>query len=400
MAQTPPTSPRGSATEVFWAFLKLGMTSFGGPVAHLGYFRAEIVERRRWIDESGFAGYVALAQLLPGPASSQVGLALGLHRAGWWGGLAAFAGFTLPSALIMLIAAYAYERGQGFEGGWLHGLKLVAVVVVAEAVRQMARQLCPDRATKALAVLGALLALVLGGFLGQLGAIAVGALLGGLLLKQQQRTDASPLAAGCFQPSSATSRWLLVCAVGLLLVAVLASFLPLPRLLEVAGGFYRAGSLVFGGGHVVLPLLEEVVVRPGFLDHNAFLAGYGAAQALPGPLFSLSAYLGFLAGEGSLLAALVALGCIFLPGFLLVCAFSSRWQSLLAKPGLAGVFAGVNAAVVGLLLAALYTPVATSALTSPGAGALALLGWALLALARAPVLAVVLLLPVLGQAFL
>jgi chromate transporter len=274
------------------------------------------------------------------------------------------------------------------------------VVVVAEAVRQMARQLCPDRATKALAVLGALLALVLGGFLGQLGAIAVGALLGGLLLKQQQRTDASPLAAGCFQPSSATSRWLLVCAVGLLLVAVLASFLPLPRLLEVAGGFYRAGALVFGGGHVVLPLLEEVVVRPGFLDHNAFLAGYGAAQALPGPLFSLSAYLGFLAGEGSLLAALVALGCIFLPGFLLVCAFSSRWQSLLAKPGLAGVFAGVNAAVVGLLLAALYTPVATSALTSPGAGALALLGWALLALARAPVLAVVLLLPVLGQAFL
>lgn len=390
----------GSAAEVFWTFLKLGLTSFGGPVAHLGYFREEIVKRRRWVDEEGFAGYIALAQLLPGPASSQVGLALGLHRAGWWGGLAAFAGFTLPSALIMLAAAYAYRLGEGFDGGWLQGLKLVAVVVVAEAVRQMAKQLCPDRRSKALALLGALLALSLGGFLGQLSAIALGAGLGWLLLKRASEERAPALAAGRFRPSAAFSRGLLITALALLLLAFLASLFPLARPLEVAGGFYRAGALVFGGGHVVLPLLEEVVVGPAFLDHDAFLAGYGAAQALPGPLFSLSVYLGFLAGEGSLLTAVIALACIFLPGFLLVCAFASRWQGLLVKPGFAGVFAGVNAAVVGLLLAALYSPVAVSALTSPQAAALALLGWGLLALARLPILAVVLTLPVLGQLFL
>ncbi|MEJ2015005.1 MAG: chromate efflux transporter [Limibacillus sp.] len=399
MAGQGQRSEEGTAGEVFQAFLKLGLTSFGGPVAHIGYFRADIVAKRRWLSEEAFAGYVALAQLLPGPASSQVGLALGLHRAGWLGGLAAFAGFTLPSALLMLLAAILFQSGLAVDGGWLQGLKLVAVVVVAEAVRQMARQLCPEQRHKVLAVLGAVLALSLGGFAGQISAILSGAILGRLLL---HRPNESPLReeAGAFAPGAGLSKLLLGSAAALLALSLLASLVALPEILELAAGFYRAGALVFGGGHVVLPLLEEVVVAPGLMDHDSFLAGYGAAQALPGPLFSLSVYLGFLAGGQGVWGALVAILAIFLPGFLLVTALSSRLQSVLTLPGMAGVFAGINAAVVGLLLAALYTPVATSALTGPAEAAIALVGWGLLALGRAPILAIVLLLPALAQIFL
>ena len=248
-------------------------------------------------------------------------------------------------------------------------------------------------------MLGAVLALSLGGFAGQISAILSGAILGRLLL---HRPNESPLReeSGAFAPGAGLSKLLLGSAVALLALSLLASLVALPEILELAAGFYRAGALVFGGGHVVLPLLEEVVVAPGLMDHDSFLAGYGAAQALPGPLFSLSVYLGFLAGGQGVWGALVAILAIFLPGFLLVTALSSRLQSVLTLPGMAGVFAGINAAVVGLLLAALYTPVATSALTGPAEAAIALVGWGLLALGRAPILAIVLLLPVLAQIFL
>lgn len=389
----------GSAGEVLRVFAKLGVTSFGGPVAHLGYFRAEIVTKRRWLSEEAFAGYVALSQLMPGPASSQVGFMLGLHRAGWLGGLAAFAAFTLPSVLIMLAVALAFGGGALPEGGWLQGLKLVAVVVVAQAVVQMARQLCPERPHKILALGGAVLALAFGGFAGQVSAIVLGGLAGAALFRDRQDLRVEP-ESGRYRPGSRTRRLLVLVALGLLLLSLLAALVSLPTMIELAAGFYRAGALVFGGGHVVLPLLEEVVVGPGLMDRDAFLAGYGAAQALPGPLFSLSAYLGFLSGEAGLAGALIAVGAVFLPGFLLVAAFASRLHEVKALPGMTGVFAGINAAVVGLLLAALYDPVSTSALTGPAAAAIALVGWGLLSLLRLPILAVVLILPVLAQIFL
>lgn len=385
----PPPGSAGTAAEVFAVFLKLGLTSFGGPIAHLGYFRRELVERRRWLDDGRFAQLLAICQFLPGPASSQLGFTLGLLRAGWSGALAAFAAFTLPSAVLLLLFAAVLPRLTGAVGGAaLHGLKLVALAVVAHGLLGMARTLCPDHRRRAIAVAAAGLVLLTGQAWMQLLAIALGAAAGLALCRGVPALSAAGLAPGYGRTAG---------GVLLAIFAVLLAALPLAGfaaggLLAVAEAFYRAGALVFGGGHVVLPLLEESVVRPGWLAVDEFLAGYGAAQAVPGPMFTLATYLGArLPGEmGGITGAAVALGAIFLPGFLLVAGILPFWRQLTAHPLAAGAVAGVNAAVVGLLGAALYNPVWTSAVRGPLDLAIAVVGFALLTRWRGTALLVVL----------
>ena len=383
----------GSVREVFLAFLKLGLTSFGGPVAHLGYFRREFVGRRQWLDEAAFADLVGLCQFLPGPASSQTGFALGLLRAGYGGGLAAWLGFTLPSAVLLIVFAFLRGALSGPLGqGFLHGLKLVAVAVVAQAVSGMARSLCPDRPRAALAVAAALIALLAPTALAQIAAIAAGALAGLLLRRPVAAATPAPLAI----PVSRTAG-----IVALSLFFALLAGLPLASRLwpgdhAVAAfvAFWRSGALVFGGGHVVLPLLQAAVVRPGWVDANTFLAGYGAAQAVPGPLFTFAAYLGAVMQPepNGVAGALLCLIAIFLPGLLLVLGALPFWHGLRQRSGAQAAMQGANAAVVGLLLAALYNPVWVSAVAGSGDFALALLGFALLTIAEFPPLAVVLML--------
>ncbi|MEF2280077.1 chromate efflux transporter [Deinococcus sp. YIM 134068] len=371
--------------EVFVVFLRLGLTSFGGPVAHLGYFRAEFVERRRWLDEQGYADLVALCHFLPGPASSQVGMALGLGRAGLWGALAAWLGFTLPSAVLLVLLALGVAAGGDLgNAGWLSGLKIVAVAVVAQAVLGMARTLTPD-VPRLLAALGAAVAaLLLPGAPAQVAVLLVTGLIGWHLLAADVPT------AGAVPWPSALSRRL-----GAALLAVFALLLAgLPLLRGAVGGpalalldsFYRAGALVFGGGHVVLPLLEAEVVPPGWVTRDAFLAGYGAAQAVPGPLFTFGAYLGAVSDVGlpRLTAALLALVGLFLPAFLLVTGALPFWASLRGHAATRSALRGVNAGVVGLLLAALYSPVFTAAVESSLDFALVLAAFALLELLRWP----------------
>ncbi|NGP18672.1 chromate efflux transporter [Devosia aurantiaca] len=360
---------RGTPLEVFWAFLKLGLTSFGGPIAHLGYFRDELVVRRRWIDEAGYADLVALCQFLPGPASSQVGFALGLRRAGPLGALAAWTGFTLPSALLLVLFAYGAAALEGpLAQGVLHGLKLVAVAVVAQAVLGMARSLTPDRERAAIAVLAVFLVVLGGGALGQLGAIVFGIVAGLVLL----RRDEEPKTDQLFFPISPKAGLVAV----VLFVVLLAG---LPWLAGAGQGvalfdaFYRAGSLVFGGGHVVLPLLEAETVLRGWVSPDAFLAGYGATQAVPGPLFTFAAYLG--AVSNGLPGAAIALVGIFLPGLLILVAALPFWNTLRRWPGAQAAMRGANAAVVGILGVALYDPVFTSAVLTPLDFALALAGF-------------------------
>lgn len=388
---THPANPsRGTVGEVLLAFLRLGVTSFGGPIAHLGYFRTEFVERRRWIDEKGYADLVALAQFLPGPASSQVGFALGLLRAGPLGALVAFLGFTLPSAALLVAFAFGASLLDGpVAEGALTGLKIVAVAIVAQAVWGMARTLTPD-ARRALLAVGALaLVLLVPGVLGQLGAIIVGAL-AGLLLCRQPREEAV-----------ATTRFGVSRGVGIAALAVFGVLLAgLPVLtalvrdpvVSLADAFFRAGSLVFGGGHVVLPLLEAEVVDPGWVGTADFLAGYGAAQAVPGPLFTFAAYLGALAepGPGGVAGAAVALVAIFLPGFLVLVGVLPFWDALRRRPGAQALLRGANAAVVGLLAAALYDPVFTSAVVDAPSLVLAAVCFVLLVAVRVPPWAVVL----------
>jgi chromate transporter len=346
---------RNSVTEVFLAFLSLGCTSFGGPVAHLGYFRTEFVERRRWLDDAAYADLVALCQFLPGPASSQVGMALGKLRAGYPGAIAAFIGFTLPSALLLLAVAYGATSLTGpYAAGALHGLKLAALAVVAQAVWAMAKSLTPDWPRRAIALATAALALLFPSSITQVALIALAAILG--LLRP---APASPLAP----PRRADLAWLA-------LFAALLVFLPLLALtgdptIAVAEKFYRTGSLVFGGGHVVLPLLEAELVTPGLIHRDLFLAGYGAAQAVPGPLFSFAAYTGALLSNppNGLWGATLALVAIYAPSFLLVFATLDWWQSLRRNARLRNGLTLANAAVVGLLLATLYDPVATSSIT-------------------------------------
>jgi chromate transporter len=375
-----------AAGDVFLAFLKLGLTSFGGPIAHIGYFRAEFVAQRRWISERAFAELVALAQFLPGPASSQAGFAIGLMRGGALGGLAAWAGFTLPSALLML--AFAYGAGAlgeaGWSGGLLHGLKLAAVAIVAQAALGMAESLCPDRPRAAIALASLTLMSFAQGSLAQLGAIAGGGLLGLGLAR-----GAGEAGADDFAPPVSRRAGLVCLALFFALLAL--SFAPARGLAALAAAFYRSGALVFGGGHVVLPLLRDAAVAPGWVSDGAFLSGYGAAQALPGPLFAFSAYLGAVAGAppAGLVGGACALVAIFAPGMLALVGALPFWRALSAEPRAQAAMRGVNAAVVGLLAAALYDPLWTSAVLRASDFAVAAIGFALLVAWRAPPLVVV-----------
>jgi len=380
---------KGSTAEVLKAFLRLGLTSFGGPIAHIAYFQREFVQRRAWLDDAQFGQLVAICQFLPGPASSQLGFAIGLLRAGRWGALAGFAGFTLPSALLMFaFAAFAGRLQTGLAAAAMHGLQLVAVCVVSYGLVGMVRQLTPDARRKLIAAGACALALMLREPWVQLAAIGAGALAG----HRCCRDAASPSAATLVPGSSLRSAAVAIALYTLLLIAAFAIGVGEPVLTRVAAAFYRAGALVFGGGHVVLPLLERSVVAPGWLDVEVFLAGYGAAQAVPGPMFSVAAFLGAAIPTGDVAAAgaIVAVIAIFLPGFLLVSAALPMWSALIRRPGALGAVAGVNAAVVGLLAAALYDPILTHGVRSIDDVVIVTVGLALLTVWRAGALTVVL----------
>jgi len=408
---------QGTAREVLREFTVLGLTSFGGPIAHLGYFRERLVVRRRWISEQGYAELVALAQFLPGPASSQVGFALGLHRAGVFGGFVAFAAFTLPSVvLIVLVALAAPLLGGPIGDGLVAGLKVVAVAVVAHAVWGMARTLTPDLRRAGIAVgtggLVFVLAWLGGGVWAPVASIVLGALAGLLLCRAAGRDSAihgeAASTGGTASTGGAASvggeatelripisrraggACLVLVAALLLVLPVLAALAPsMP--LAVLDAFWRAGSLVFGGGHVVLPLLETAVVGPGWVSESQFLAGYGAAQAVPGPLFTFAAYLGTLIAPGveGLLLAVIALAGIFAPGLLLMVGVLPFWATLRRKPLVTAAVRGASAAVVGVLAAALIDPVITSAVIDVSTAALAALSTVLLIVARVPAWAIV-----------
>jgi chromate transporter len=379
----PAIAPRGGVLEVLAVFLRLGCTSFGGPVAHLGYYRAEFVERRRWLGEAEYADIVALCQFLPGPASSQTAVSLGILRAGVPGGLAAWLGFTAPSALAMILFAYGVGQvGDISHAAWLHGLKLVAVAVVAQAVWGMARNLLPDRTRVTLAVAATLLVLAVPTSLGQVVAIAIGAVLGWALIREPPKPLSGTL--GFSLPRGV--------AIGALLAfAALLVVLPLVadhggHVLQLIDRFYRAGALVFGGGHVVLPLLHQAVVPPGWIGDDGFLAGYGAAQAVPGPLFTFAAYLGtaMQPAPSGWLGGVICLLAIYLPSFLLLLGVLPFWDALRRQAPVQAALRGVNAAVVGVLLAALYTPIWTSAVGSPRDFGIALLAFLLLMFWKVP----------------
>ena len=389
---------RGDAWRVFLVFLRLGLTSFGGPVAHLGYFRSEFVERRRWLDDRSYSDLVALCQFLPGPASSQVGMALGLSRAGWPGLLAAWAGFTLPSATALMVFALGISRYPDLAGsGAVHGLKLAAVAVVAQAVWGMTRSLCPDLPRIALAVLAALLTLSIPSAAAQVAAIIIAGLVGRWGLKVVRPVASQPHDHPVSRKAGGVALLLFVVPlVGLPLWAAVSGSSTV-ALLE---GVYRSGALVFGGGHVVLPLLQAAVVPTGVISNTDFIAGYGAAQAVPGPLFTFAAYLGAVAG-GPLhgwVGGLVLLGVIFLPAFLILVGALPFWDMLRHREDMRAAMAGINAGVVGILLSALYDPVWTSAIHNLTDILLALLGFGLLVFGRMPAVLVVIALAFAGWA--
>ena len=388
-------SRRGSALEVLAVALRLGLTSFGGPIAHIGYFRREYVERRRWLDEAAFADLVALCQSLPGPASSELGIAIGTRRAGMRGGLAAWLGFTLPSAAALIVLGLYASSSDLSGAGWVHGLKLAAVAVVAAAVLGMARTLTPDWTRRGLALAALAVALLIATPLTQLGVIAGGALLGLLLIRNSAPPptpdEASPL-----------SRRVGLAALGLffgLLVALpLAAQIADSQTLNLVGGIYSSGALVFGGGHVVLPLLHATTVDPGFVSQDQFLAGYGAAQAVPGPLFTFAAFLGTVSNvsPSGIAGGLLALAAIFLPAFLLIWGTLPFWHDLRRSSSFRRALSGTNAAVVGLLAAALYNPVWTSAVGSWIDVAICAAAFVVLVGARTPPIVVVVLCAVAG----
>jgi chromate transporter len=388
---------KGSVAEVFAAFLKLGLTSFGGPIAHLGYFRNEFVERRKWLDETSYADLVALCQFLPGPASSQVGFTLGIQRGnGLLGGLAAWFAFTMPSALIL----FAFAMGAAvFTGpvaeGFLHGLKLVAVAVVAQAIWGMSRTLTPDRARAGIALAAIGIVVIFTGSFGQIAAIALGACAGLMLC----RGEVAPVSGHLNFPVTRRA--------GVIALVLFAALFLIPPIVVRATGsqalalfdaFYRSGALVFGGGHVVLPLLQAEVVTPGWVSNEAFLAGYGLAQAVPGPLFTFAAYLGAVTAPApnGLAGAVIALIALAVPGLLLVYGMLPFWDAMRTRPGAQAAMRGTNAAVVGILAAALYHPVWTSAVLTPRDFALALAGFLLLTVWKWPPWIVVLLLATAG----
>ena len=390
---------RNSFVEVLLVFLRLGLTSFGGPIAHLGYFRDEFVTRRRWIDEKGYADLVALAQFLPGPASSQVGFALGVLRGGLSGGAAAWLGFTLPSALVMLLAAYGVDWATGGAGaGIVHGLKLVAVAVVAQAVWGMAGNLCPDRPRRTIAVLVTVAVLLSPFGFTQVGVILAGAI-AGLGLYRGGEMGPPGVALPFRIPRGAA-------AAALALFPILLIGLPLlagatgSHMVATAEAFYRAGSLVFGGGHVVLPLLERAFVPTGWVSSDQFLAGYGVAQAVPGPLFSFAAFVGAVqaTAPNGVAGATLALLAVFLPGILLIYGMLPFWDALRHRPTARAALQGVNAAVVGVLAAALFNPIWISTIRTPGDFSVALLAFAALVLWRVPAWLVVVLTAAAGAA--
>ncbi|GAA1466745.1 chromate efflux transporter [Nocardiopsis exhalans] len=393
---TPASGPRASGTpgEVFWSFLLLGLTSFGGPVAHLGYFRDAFVVRRGWLTEAAYADLVALCQFLPGPASSQVGMAIGLRRAGYAGMAAAWAAFTLPSAVLLVAFALGVQAlGAEPGAGWLLGLKAAAVAVVAHAVAGMAASLASGTRQATIAVAALVLVLLLPSALSQVTAIALGALAGALWLTSQpdaDPTDSATHGSGTGVRRRTALACLAVFAALLAALPVLAA-LTGNTALGMADSFYRAGSLVFGGGHVVLPLLETEVVGAGAVDHESFLAGYGAAQAVPGPLFTFAAYLGALmpVAGSPLLGAAIALVAVFVPSALLVAGALPFWERLRANARVRCAAAGAGAAVVGILAAALYDPVFVQGVVSPATMALAAVAFVALAVWRAPAWAVV-----------
>ena len=391
----PPQRRATSWTEIFLVFLRLGCTSFGGPIAHLGYYQRELIERRSWCSKETYAELIALAQSLPGPASSQTGFALGLLRGGLPGGFAAWIGFTLPSALLMFAFAFGHSLFTGpIALRALHGLELVAVAIVAQAVVSMQRSLAPNPTRIAIAMAATAITLFLPTAFATLLAIATG-LIAGLLFCRKE--SAQPLAQDVEAPPSPISRTTGLVAATLFFVLLLVSELPsrthAAALPTLAAAFYRSGALVFGGGHVVLPLLEAAVVSPNWLPQPTFLAGYGAAQALPGPLFTFAGYLGASIGIPShhaSLYSLTALLGIFLPGLLLMLAILPFWNTLRTRPNLRSALRGINASVVGVLFAALIRPLATTALHSFADVLFTLAALALLITARAPTWAIVL----------
>jgi chromate transporter len=381
-----PNAPVHSGTigEVLAVFLRLGLTSFGGPIAHLGYFHDEFVVRRKWLDEKTYADLVALSQFLPGPASSKVGIAIGLSRAGYAGALAAWTGFTLPSAIALVLFGFGVSALHGaLQSGWLHGLMIAAVAVVAQAVLSMMSSLAPDRERATLAIVAAMIVTALPISFGQVTAIALGGIVGLTVL----RTDAPADHVTLPHPVSRTAATIAATAFFVLLLGLplLAAAVP-NHSLQLVDAFYRAGSLVFGGGHVVLPLLQAAVVPPGWVSNDAFLAGYGAAQAVPGPLFTFSAYLGTVMNlpPDGWAGAMLCLAAMFLPAFLLVIGSLPFWDALRRRAWAQSMLRGVNAAVVGLLLAALYNPVWTSAIANAGDFALAAAAFLLLFMWKTP----------------
>jgi chromate transporter len=380
-AQSKP----GNVAEVFTAFLAQGLTAFGGPVAHLAYFRRAFVEKRGWLSEAVFADLLALCQFLPGPASSQLGMAIGLRRAGFLGLVAAFVGFTLPAAAAMIAFAYlAPSLGAAWGDGWLHGLKVAAAAVVLQALIAMARTLAvgPIRAGMAIGAAGGLI--LTQGPVAQIFALAAGALFGLALLREPGPAVPDDAATHAVGPRTAIAA-LIVFAILLAGLPLAAQLLQSP-LAALASVFYRTGALVFGGGHVVLPLLQSEVVGRGWLDSDTFLAGYGAVQALPGPLFSFAGFVGAAqtSATGGWVGGLVALAAIFLPSMLLMVGVLPFWDRLKARPGARGALAGVNAVVVGLLAAALWDPVLTGAVQRPADWALVAAAWVFLAVAKLP----------------
>lgn len=390
MAEPQPSGRVRRAGEVFTVFLGLGLTSFGGPIAHLGYFRRTFVERRKWLSEAAYADLVALCQFLPGPASSQVGMGIGLQRAGLWGLLAAWLGFTMPSVVLMVGFGYGLDAlGGATHAGWVLGLKAAAVGVVASAVWAMARTLTPDLKRAAMAVAALAAVLLSPPAWTQLVVIAAAGLIGLVWLRPSAPVPDSELAIPLTRRTAIASlTGFAVLLVGLPILAA-ATGNPALRLFD---GFYRSGALVFGGGHVVLPLLDAVTVQPGLVSHDTFLAGYGAAQAVPGPLFTFAAFLGFVlnAWPNGLLGAAIAVVAIFLPSALLITGALPFWNQLRHAPQTQAALMGVNAAVVGILAAALYQPVFVSGVTGPATLILALAAFAALTFTRTPAWLVVL----------
>lgn len=390
MSHTRPEI-KNSVFEILKVSIRLGMTSFGGPIAHLGYFRSEYVERRKWLDDKSYADLVALCQFLPGPASSQVGIGIGLMRRGLLGAITAWIGFTLPSAVLLVLFAYLFREYNIGSSGWINGLKVVAVAIVAQAVLGMGKNLAPDRSRATIVLISAVVSLMLPYPWIQVLLITLIGVLGALVYKSEEVKSEAHIHTGISSKTAAISLFLFF--VLLVALPVLSSIYAY-KWLQVIDSFYRTGSLVFGGGHVVLPLLENEVVSTGLVTQDEFLAGYGAAQAVPGPLFTFSSYLGavMFGWSGALLATLA----IFLPSFLLVIGVMPFWNKLRKNPKIQGALNYVNASVVGILLAALYNPVWTKAIKSPFDFCLALISFGMLVFWKLPPWVVVALSAIVG----